>query len=93
MVWGIKTCVQVEIGPIFIGSLEKVSGGMFAIARPCCIKGGCCGWAEELLLVLELCFHLGQRGGGKQECQCHLARWSMVTGSRRICSLTKSSNT
>ncbi len=64
VVHGTKMCVWVQIGPVFIGSVEKVSGGRVC-HRPC-REGGCCGWAAELLLVLELCFHQGQIRGGKQ---------------------------
>jgi hypothetical protein len=73
VVRGTKMHVWVQIGPVFIGLVEKVTWG-HVCSRPCCStrEGGCYGWAEELLLVLELCFHQGQIGGGKQGGRCHL---------------------
>jgi len=64
--------VRVQIGPVFVGSVEKVNGGMFAVGHVVENEVVACCWAEGLLLVLELCFHQGQRGGSKQECRCHL---------------------
>jgi hypothetical protein len=45
--------VRVQIGPVFIGSAEKVSGGMFAIGHVVEKEpaSGCCGWAEERVVV------------------------------------------
>jgi hypothetical protein len=64
--------VRVQIGPVFIGSAEKVSGGMFAIGHVVEKEAVVVGRRSELLLVFELFFHQGQRGGSKQECRCHL---------------------
>jgi hypothetical protein len=43
--------VRVQIGPVFVGLAEKVSGG-HVYHRPCCREGGCCSWVEELLLLV-----------------------------------------